>query len=232
MKRKGPPEAASAGDNKRARPSTPVDDELEDEGWCHPRRRSAPFPASPIHLEAHWLSDRDRDAAGLPADNSKMDGDGASSKRRHSRPLELDSEGEENDTSGKEEELLSDREEEPEEAPDRLLSGKVPLFCICCFLFFRVWTVETDFYTPDLVFRKVEPRKVMMRRRETRPVRAAPLIPLMMVRRAASLVAFPPFPPEVHFPLLLFLLQKMKVHLTPRRARTPRRQAQTPRSMR
>lgn len=32
VKRKGPPEAASAGDNKRARPSTPVDDELEDEG--------------------------------------------------------------------------------------------------------------------------------------------------------------------------------------------------------
>lgn len=32
MKRKGPPEAASAGENKRARPSTPVDDELEDEG--------------------------------------------------------------------------------------------------------------------------------------------------------------------------------------------------------
>lgn len=32
MKRKDPPEAASTGDNKRARPSTPVDDELEDEG--------------------------------------------------------------------------------------------------------------------------------------------------------------------------------------------------------
>lgn len=61
-----------------------------------------------------------------------MDGDSASSKRRHSRPLELDSEGEENDTSGKEEELLSDREEEPEEteAPDRLLSGKVPVAVI------------------------------------------------------------------------------------------------------
>lgn len=66
--------------------------------------------------------------AELPSDGSKMDSEGASSKRRHSRPLELDSEGEENDTSGKEEELLSDREEEPEEteAPDRLLSGKVP----------------------------------------------------------------------------------------------------------
>lgn len=74
-----------------------------------------------------FLSDRDRDAAELPSDGSKMDGDAASSKRRHSRPLELDSEGEENDTSGKEEELVSDREEEPEEAeaPDRLLSAKV-----------------------------------------------------------------------------------------------------------
>ncbi len=56
-----------------------------------------------------------------------MDADGASAKRRHSRPLELDSEGEEEvDTSGKEE-SLSDREEEPDEteATDRLLSGKV-----------------------------------------------------------------------------------------------------------
>lgn len=66
-----------------------------------------------------------------------MDGDSASSKRRHSRPLQLDSEGEENDTSGKEEELLSDREEEPEEteAPDRLLSGKVhTAIVVCCFV--------------------------------------------------------------------------------------------------
>lgn len=57
-----------------------------------------------------------------------MDADGSSAKRRHSRPLELDSEGEEEvDTSGKEEESLSDREEEPDEteATDRLLSGKV-----------------------------------------------------------------------------------------------------------
>ncbi|XP_074546036.1 histone-lysine N-methyltransferase SETD1B-A isoform X2 [Halichoeres trimaculatus] len=102
VKRKDPPETAAAGDNKRPRPSTPVDDELEDE-------------------------DRDRDAAGLPSDDSKMDADGAASKRRHSRPLELDSEGEEEvDTSGKEEESLSDREEEPvgTEAADRLLPGK------------------------------------------------------------------------------------------------------------
>lgn len=32
VKRKDPPDAAAAGDSKRARPSTPVDDELEDEG--------------------------------------------------------------------------------------------------------------------------------------------------------------------------------------------------------
>lgn len=130
MKRKGPPEAASAGDNKRARPSTPVDDELEDEGENQPRR-SAELEGNCFTLLCNRffcvLSDRDRDAAELPADGSKMDGDAASSKRRHSRPLELDSEGEENDTSGKEEELLSDREEEPEEAEasDRLLSAKV-----------------------------------------------------------------------------------------------------------
>lgn len=51
-----------------------------------------------------------------------------SAKRRHSRPLELDSEGEEElDTSGKEEESLSDRGEEPDEAEatDRLSSVKV-----------------------------------------------------------------------------------------------------------
>lgn len=80
-----------------------------------------------IHLAVHFLSDRDRDPAELPPDDSKMDGDSSSAKRRHSRPLELDSEGEEEvDTSGKEE-SLSDREEEPDEteATDRLLSGKV-----------------------------------------------------------------------------------------------------------
>ncbi|XP_060917780.1 histone-lysine N-methyltransferase SETD1B-A isoform X3 [Labrus mixtus] len=101
VKRKDPPETTAVGDNKRARPSTPVDDELEDE-------------------------DRDREATGLPSDDSKVDADGLSAKRRHSRPLELDSEGEEEvDTSGKEEESLSDREQEPDgtEAADRL-SGK------------------------------------------------------------------------------------------------------------
>lgn len=59
-----------------------------------------------------------------------MDSDSMSAKRRHSRPLELDSEGEEEvDTSGKEEESLSDREEEPGEAKatGRLSSGRVSL---------------------------------------------------------------------------------------------------------
>uniref|UniRef100_A0A673AHG6 SET domain containing 1B, histone lysine methyltransferase a n=1 Tax=Sphaeramia orbicularis TaxID=375764 RepID=A0A673AHG6_9TELE len=106
VKRKGPPETAASGDNKRARPSTPVDDELEDE-------------------------DRDRDRAELPTDSSKMDGDGTSAKRRHSRPLELDSEGEEEvDTSGKEEESLSDKEGEERqqiEAVERPSSDKVSL---------------------------------------------------------------------------------------------------------
>ncbi len=58
-----------------------------------------------------------------------MDADGTSAKRRHSRPLELDSEGEEELDTSEKEESLSDREEEPDEmdATDRLLSGKVSL---------------------------------------------------------------------------------------------------------
>ncbi|XP_075753961.1 histone-lysine N-methyltransferase SETD1B-like isoform X2 [Pelodiscus sinensis] len=77
VKRKEPPEAASAGDQKRIRPSTSVDDEDED------------------------LS-KDAEAAGL--------------RRRPSRPLELDSEGEEGDeTSGKEEESCSEKEDEQDE---------------------------------------------------------------------------------------------------------------------
>ncbi|KAM3874292.1 histone-lysine N-methyltransferase SETD1B-A [Diretmus argenteus] len=101
VKRKDPPEAAAAGDNKRARPSTPVDDELEDE-------------------------ERDRDPTELPLDASKMDSDGSSAKRRHSRPLELDSEGEEEVETSEKEESLSDREEEPDETEpaERMSSSK------------------------------------------------------------------------------------------------------------
>lgn len=78
------------------------------------------------------FSDRDRDQADRNLDDSKADSDGLSSKRRHSRPLELDSEGEEEeaDTSGKEEESLSDREEEPDKtgAVAKVLLEKVSFF--------------------------------------------------------------------------------------------------------
>lgn len=142
MKRKDPPEATAVGDNKRARPSTPVDDELEDEGvpllliqqnkyFTHAVLSflSDVIKQPKSHLScASFLSDRDRDPAELPSEDSKMDGDGMAAKRRHSRPLELDSEGEEEvDTSGKEEESLSDRDGEPDEteATDRVSSDKV-----------------------------------------------------------------------------------------------------------
>ncbi|XP_064210156.1 histone-lysine N-methyltransferase SETD1B-A-like isoform X2 [Anguilla rostrata] len=107
VKRKEPPDQASTGDPKRIRPSTPVDDELEDEE-----------------------SERDRDMGDL-SDVSKKDGDVSAIRRRHARPLELDSEGEEEEeTSGKEEEEeeeeSSSEKEEPEEveASERLSSGK------------------------------------------------------------------------------------------------------------
>ncbi|MEQ2193408.1 hypothetical protein XENOCAPTIV_023843 [Xenoophorus captivus] len=117
VKRKDPPDTAVGGDNKRARPATPADDELEDEGALKDNR-----------FGDECLPERDRDAAELPSDDSKTDGDGPSAKRRPSRPLELDSEGEEEmDTSEKEEEeSLSDVGDE-DKAPDRLSSGKVSL---------------------------------------------------------------------------------------------------------
>lgn len=124
MKRKDPPEAASAGENKRARPSIPVDDELEDEG--RPSARFTRWRSQSRREVTHFavgLSDRDRDPAELPSDDPKMDTDSMLAKRRHSRPLELDSEGEEEgDTSGKEE-SLSDGEEDT----NRLLSDKVSI---------------------------------------------------------------------------------------------------------
>nr|XP_009303944.1 histone-lysine N-methyltransferase SETD1B-A isoform X5 [Danio rerio] len=98
VKRKQPPEPTSTSDNKRVRPSTPVDDELEDE-------------------ESERMG---------RTDGSRVDPAGSSSKRRPARPLELDSEGEEEEeTSGKEESSLSDHEEEPvDDASERLSSGK------------------------------------------------------------------------------------------------------------
>ncbi|XP_066544889.1 histone-lysine N-methyltransferase SETD1B-A isoform X1 [Amia ocellicauda] len=104
VKRKEPPDPATAGDSKRVRPSTPVDDELEDEE-----------------------SERDRDIADLSSDVSKKDGDVSAVRRRHARPLELDSEGEEEEeTSGKEEESSSDKEEEQDEteASEKISSDK------------------------------------------------------------------------------------------------------------
>uniref|UniRef100_A0A3Q2DJ40 SET domain containing 1B, histone lysine methyltransferase a n=1 Tax=Cyprinodon variegatus TaxID=28743 RepID=A0A3Q2DJ40_CYPVA len=102
VKRKDPPDATAGGENKRARPATPADDELEDEDAC---------PSNKMGNE----------------NDSKMDGEGSLAKRRPSRPLELDSEGEEEmDTSEKEEESLSgDEEADEDKAPDRLSSGKV-----------------------------------------------------------------------------------------------------------
>uniref|UniRef100_A0A8C1KGL6 SET domain containing 1B, histone lysine methyltransferase a n=1 Tax=Cyprinus carpio TaxID=7962 RepID=A0A8C1KGL6_CYPCA len=98
VKRKQPPEPTSTNDNKRVRPSTPVDDELEDE---------------------------ESERTDLRTDGSRADGGGSSAKRRPARPLELDSEGEEEEeTSGKEESSLSDHEEVPvEDASERLSSG-------------------------------------------------------------------------------------------------------------
>uniref|UniRef100_A0A9J8BNY1 SET domain containing 1B, histone lysine methyltransferase a n=1 Tax=Cyprinus carpio carpio TaxID=630221 RepID=A0A9J8BNY1_CYPCA len=100
VKRKQPPEPTSTNDNKRVRPSTPVDDELEDE---------------------------ESERTDLRTDGSRMDVGGSSAKRRPARPLELDSEGEEEEeTSGKEELSPSDHEEEPvEDASERLSSGTV-----------------------------------------------------------------------------------------------------------
>lgn len=117
VKRKDPPEAAAASDNKRARPSTPVDDELEDEGDTPP---GCEYKRSTLRIKIIKIltflkkspPDRDRELAELPLDDSKMDGDGASAKRRHSRPRELDSEGEEEVDTSEKEESLSDREEE------------------------------------------------------------------------------------------------------------------------
>uniref|UniRef100_A0AAY5F3K3 [Histone H3]-lysine(4) N-trimethyltransferase n=1 Tax=Electrophorus electricus TaxID=8005 RepID=A0AAY5F3K3_ELEEL len=110
VKRKEPPDPTSTADNKRARPSTPGDDELEDEG-------------------------EESEKGDLPGEGTRLDTDACSAKRRHARPVELDSEGEEEEeeeeeeegeTSCREESSLSDRAEELEqEALERLSSGKV-----------------------------------------------------------------------------------------------------------
>ena len=74
-----------------------------------------------------FRSDRDRDPAELPSEDSKMDAEGIAAKRRPSRPLKLDSEGEEQVETSEKEESLSDREEDLDEAKatQRLSSDKV-----------------------------------------------------------------------------------------------------------
>ncbi|MBN3304304.1 SE1BA methyltransferase, partial [Amia calva] len=125
VKRKEPPDPATAGDSKRVRPSTPVDDELEDE-VSYQHKVFKPILKF-LHLLPPSESERDRDIADLSSDVSKKDGDVSAVRRRHARPLELDSEGEEEEeTSGKEEESSSDKEEEQDEteASEKISSDK------------------------------------------------------------------------------------------------------------
>ncbi|XP_053371624.1 histone-lysine N-methyltransferase SETD1B-A isoform X3 [Clarias gariepinus] len=106
VKRKEPPDPVSTGESKRARPSTPVDDELEDE---------------------------ESERADAPSDGTRVD-DTSSTKRRHARPVELDSEGEEEEDeeedeeeeeTGREESSVSEREDEANvEVSERLPSSK------------------------------------------------------------------------------------------------------------
>lgn len=58
---------------------------------------------------------------------SRKDDEGGAFRRRHGRPLELDSEGEEEEETSEKEESSSDKEEEPDEleGSDRLPHGKV-----------------------------------------------------------------------------------------------------------
>ncbi|XP_046717177.1 histone-lysine N-methyltransferase SETD1B-A [Silurus meridionalis] len=102
VKRKEPPDPVSTGDSKRARPSMPVDDELEDE---------------------------ESERADAPSDGTRVD-DASSTKRRHARPVELDSEGEEEEDeeeeeTGRDESSVSEREDEAEvDVSERLSSSK------------------------------------------------------------------------------------------------------------
>uniref|UniRef100_A0A8C4XI65 SET domain containing 1B, histone lysine methyltransferase a n=1 Tax=Erpetoichthys calabaricus TaxID=27687 RepID=A0A8C4XI65_ERPCA len=126
VKRKEPPDPTTCGDIKRVRPSTPVDDELEDEE-----------------------SERDRDMTDNSSELSKKDIDGIAVRRRHARPLELDSEGEEKEeTSGKEEEdSSSEKDDEHDEhgASVKLSSDKVSLVGGSVFILeIRRQLVETE----------------------------------------------------------------------------------------
>lgn len=102
VKRKDPPEAASAGDNKRARPSTPVDDELE-------------VPVDDSKADADALAAKRRHSR--PAE---LDSEGE------------EEEEEEADTSEKEEEESDREEEaDIREAAERLLAAKVSQLSLC-----------------------------------------------------------------------------------------------------
>ncbi|MEE6503998.1 hypothetical protein FKM82_005039 [Ascaphus truei] len=104
VKRKEPPEAGLAGDQKRIRPLPSVADDEE--------------------------SERDRDVSETTSDLSKKDADSANLRRRPARPLdsegeeEVDSEGEEDEPSEKEEETSSEKEEEREDGSAGALSHK------------------------------------------------------------------------------------------------------------
>ncbi|XP_063066868.1 histone-lysine N-methyltransferase SETD1B-A isoform X2 [Engraulis encrasicolus] len=103
VKRKEPPDAASTADSKRVRPSTPVDDEMDDEE-----------------------SERDRETAD-PSDGSRQEGDG-SARRRLARPLDSEGEEEEDEEeeeSSEKEEVASDRDEDRDEVASERLSAKV-----------------------------------------------------------------------------------------------------------
>uniref|UniRef100_A0A8D2LLU7 SET domain containing 1B, histone lysine methyltransferase n=1 Tax=Varanus komodoensis TaxID=61221 RepID=A0A8D2LLU7_VARKO len=102
VKRKEPPEAASAGDQKRIRPSTSVDDEDEE-------------------------SERDRDLPDAASDISKKEAETVGLRRRPARAFKLDSEGEEEDSGKEEEESSSEKEaeQEAEEGVMKSVSDKV-----------------------------------------------------------------------------------------------------------
>ncbi|OCU02059.1 histone-lysine N-methyltransferase SETD1B [Xenopus laevis] len=107
VKRKEPPDAALAGDQKRIRPSHSVDDEDEE-------------------------SERDRDLSGTASDLSKKDADAVNIRRRPARPLdsegeeEVESEGDDGETSDKED--SSSEKEDQDDASVSALSSKKQLY--------------------------------------------------------------------------------------------------------
>ncbi|NP_001072649.1 histone-lysine N-methyltransferase SETD1B [Xenopus tropicalis] len=107
VKRKEPPDAALAGDQKRIRPSHSVDDEDEE-------------------------SERDRDISSTASDLSKKDADAVNNRRRPARPLdsegeeEVESEGDDGETSDKED--SSSEKEDQDDGSVSALSSKKQLY--------------------------------------------------------------------------------------------------------